>query len=104
MTLNTEDEEHLAFINRRQRQVLVHSCIYYHFNQNIISDHDYDRWCYEIVGFREQLPHIFEQSVYKDAYENFDGSTGFDLPFKDHDVVDKAIRLLHYHKVHILKQ
>ncbi|WP_423220055.1 DNA ligase LigA-related protein [Bacillus cereus] len=31
-------------ITQRRHQILVHSCIYYQYNTNIIDDHTYDRW------------------------------------------------------------
>ena len=36
-------------INQRRRQMLVHSCIYYRFDTNIVSDFDYDRWVNELM-------------------------------------------------------
>ncbi|WP_410501080.1 DNA ligase LigA-related protein, partial [Escherichia coli] len=35
-------------ITQRRHQILVHSCIYYQYNTNIIDDHTYDRWVMEL--------------------------------------------------------
>ena len=39
---------------RRRMQMLLHSCIYYELNENIIPDDTYDKWATELA---ELLPH-----------------------------------------------
>ena len=36
-------------IAQRRRQILVHSIIYYRFNENIITDHTWAEWAKELV-------------------------------------------------------
>ncbi len=38
----------LEWVNRRQRQILVHSFLYYQLNENIIDDFTFDKWSKEL--------------------------------------------------------
>lgn len=88
----------LEMINRRQRQVLVHSFLYYQLNESIIEDWIFDRWSKDIVELRERYPDEFDKSVYADAYAEFDGSSGFDLPFALPEVQSQGYKMLDYHR------
>lgn len=71
----------LELINRRQRQILVHSFIYYQLNDNIVPDHVFDEWVRELSHLMKKYKEIAKKSeCYKD-FKYFDGSTGFDLPY-----------------------
>ena len=52
----------LEKINRRQNQILLHSCIYYKFGTSIISDAQFDDWSKELVKLRKENPEIAKQS------------------------------------------
>lgn len=80
-------------IQQRRLQILVHSCIYYELNKNIVSDATWDRWAKELVLLQSQHPMIAKEVIWADVFEGFDGSTGFDLPIKDEWVVNKAKQL-----------
>ena len=80
-------------IQQRRLQILVHSCIYYEYNRNVISDRQFDIWAKELVQLQKDYPEIAEQVIWAEAFEGFDGSTGFDLPFTDDWVMNKASRL-----------
>lgn len=75
-------EPMVALIERRQRQLLVHSYIYYEKNTNIIDDETFDLWSTEVVALQEKYQHEFKQTEYYSQFKNFDGSTGMDLPYK----------------------
>jgi hypothetical protein len=81
-------------IQRRRLQILIHSCIYYHFDQNIISDKKYDEIGRDLVKLQNDNPSIAKKVKWSDAFEGFDASTGFDLPITDEWVLNKATRLL----------
>ena len=66
-------------ISFRERQILIHSYLYYHLNQNVISDAKYDKLSYGLVDMMKQHPKEFKQSEYADYFRDFDGTTGFDL-------------------------
>lgn len=86
--------ELLELINRRERQILVHSCIYYIYNDNIISDDTWTEWAKELEDLIHNYPDIFEQSVLKDRFRDFDHSTGFNLEMKDPWTMSRAYHLL----------
>lgn len=81
-------------INRRRRQLLVHSVIYYKLDENIISDSTWSKWAMELVDLQKQYPDIAANCVFADAFEGFDGSSGFDLPLDDPWANNKARQLL----------
>lgn len=72
----------LELINRRQRQILIHSCIYYELNENIISDLQFDAWCKELVELKSQHIEDWSKSVYADVFKEFDGSSGAFLHYR----------------------
>ena len=41
-------EQVAATIKQRRLQLLVHSCIYYEFNQSIVDDATWARWAVEL--------------------------------------------------------
>lgn len=86
-----------SLINRRRRQILVHSIIYYEFNENIITDDTWSKWARELVSLQYQYPEIADECVYADVFKDFDVSTGFNLPLKDPWGVKRAEELLAYH-------
>ena len=81
-------------INRRRRQILVHSIIYYEFNDNIISDYTWSKWAEELVELQNKYPGTAKSCVFAKEFEDFDGSTGFNLPLDNPWGVNKACQLL----------
>lgn len=80
-------------IQQRRLQILVHSCIYYELDRNIVSDATWDKWAKELVKLQAQHPYIAKEVIWADAFKGFDGSTGFDLPIRDEWVMRKAKQL-----------
>ena|SRR5690606_14880802 len=92
-------EEIRELINRRRRQILVHSCLYYRLNSTLWSDHQYDEKARELQKLQEQYPKIASECDFHDVFKDFTETTsGFNLPIHDPDVVRKAQRLLEYHQ------
>lgn len=89
-----EDLKVADLILRRRLQILVHSCIYYHMNQNLISDKQYDTWARELQKVQNEHPDISEKVRWAGAFKDYDASTGFDLPITDEWVMQKARYLL----------
>lgn len=56
-----------------QRQLMVHSFIYYELNQNIWSDARWDQAAQELLTLNQS------GSAYEELFKDFDGSTGFHL-------------------------
>ena len=94
-----EELEIADLIQRRRLQILVHSCIYYHFDQNILTDKKYDTLGHELVDLQKKYPKIAKQVCWAEAFEGYDASTGFDLPITDDWVINKAKRLMKYLKI-----
>lgn len=65
-----------SFINRRRRQILVHSYIYYVRDDNLIDDCTWSKWAEQLVDITDAFPHIAKQCDFSDVFEYFDGSTG----------------------------
>ena len=91
-------------IQQRRLQILVHSCIYYEFNFNTVSDGVWDSWSKELVKLQAAYPDISKQVIYADAFNGFDGSTGFDLPIHDEWVKHKARQIMNLGKSESRKQ
>lgn len=87
-------DEITALINRRQRQILVHSIIYYKMSENIIDDHQWSEWAEELEQLQKDYPDIALTQKYGEAFKGFDHSTGMNLPLYDEDAVRVARRLL----------
>lgn len=73
----------MDLINKRRRQILVHSIIYYQYNDNLISDAKWSEWAKELYDLQIQYPDIADICVMAKEFKNFDPSTGFDLPLDD---------------------
>ena len=85
-------------IRQRRLQLLVHSFIYYDLNENIVSDDKWSQWATELVYLQNEYTEISKNVIYYDTFKNFDGSTGFDLDYRNPDIMNKAYKLLEYHK------
>lgn len=81
-------------ITRRRRQVLVHSVIYYRFNDNIISDATWSEWAQELENLQREYPEIAASCPLADAFKDFDHSSGCDLPLHDQWAINTAAWLL----------
>lgn len=83
-----------SLINRRRRQLLVHSVIYYRFNDNLVTDDVWASWGRELVEMQGKYPDISEEVPYAEAFRDFDPSTGYNLPLDDPWAINKAMYLL----------
>jgi NAD-dependent DNA ligase len=80
-------------IKRRRLQVLVHSCIYYEFDSNIVPDSQFDVWCRELVDLLKKNPEAYSDR-FDQYFKNWDGVSGFDFPHRDPWIWSKAQSLL----------
>lgn len=85
-------------ITRRRNQILVHSAIYYKYNQNVISDLQFDKWCNELVDLQQKYPNEASLCVHHDCFKDFDGSSGFDLDYHTPQILNAAHRVMYLHK------
>nr|DAG77252.1 MAG TPA: LIGANc+ dependent DNA ligase adenylation domain [Caudoviricetes sp.] len=87
-----------TLILRRRLQILVHSCIYYVYNDNIVSDSTWSQWARELAELQEKYPSIASRVDYAEEFKGFDGSTGYHLPTRNPEIMSKAQYLLKLHK------
>lgn len=66
-------------VSALQRQIIVHSIIYYHLNSSVISDREFDRLSKELVQLMESGDKALQKTDYWYCMYDFDGSTGFHL-------------------------
>lgn len=81
-------------IEHRQRQILVHSNLYYRQGTNLVEDHVYDRWAHELYDLIVQYPNEFKQTEWFTAFKDYDGNTGMGLPYTDPWVEGTALHLI----------
>lgn len=93
-----EADEIRTLILRRRLQILVHSCIYYELDDNLIPDSTWSAWATELAELQEKYPTIASRVDYHEAFKGFDGSTGFNLPLRSPEIMGKAQYLLKLHK------
>lgn len=79
MTKNEAKE----LIKKRRDQILIHSCIYYELNESLITDNQWATWAKELVKLQTKYPDIAKNLPWAKAFENFDASTGYNLPLRD---------------------
>ncbi len=66
-----------ARINACERNLIIHSVIYYRFNTNLWSDTKWDSVAKELVSYKQTEE--FKQSQFYDKFIDFEGETGFHL-------------------------
>jgi len=76
-------------IKRRRLQILIHSCIYYLLDTNIIDDSVFDTWAKELEQLLKDYPGLYSDR-FDSAFDTWDSSSGFDLPLRDPWVYGKA--------------
>ena len=81
-------------IKQRRLQLLIHSCIYYELNENIISDATWSKWAKELVDLQNKYPEESSHTPLFLEFKDFDGSTGMNLPITKPEVISKAKYLL----------
>lgn len=83
-------------IQQRRYQMLVHSFLYYELGENIIDDYTFDLWAKELVDLQAAYPEESKAARYYEEFIDFDGSSGFDLPYNYINIQRRANQLLDY--------
>lgn len=84
-----------SVIERRRRQVLVHSILYYKMDTPVITDGQFDALAQDLVRLQRYHPEDSARCRYmSEWFTDFDGSTGFHLPLDDPDATGVAMSLL----------
>ena len=88
----------MAKIKQRRLQILVHSCIYYRYDSNIVDDYTDNKWAVELAQLQAKYPN--ESKAVKDYYFEFKEwhgeqcGSGFNLPYLSPEICAKAEYLL----------
>lgn len=81
-------------IQQRRLQMLVHSCLYYELDTNLISDKQWGDWAKELVQLQSDYPEISKEVRWAPEFADWDGTTGAFLPLRDDWVMQKAHKLM----------
>lgn len=89
------NQQIVELIKRRRLQTLVHSVVYYKFNENIISDADWTKRAKQLVELQRKYPEESKEAPLFDMFCDFDYSTGMNLVYKADDAaIGKAKYLI----------
>lgn len=67
-------------IDRLQRIIILHSYIYYHLDDNVLTDFEYDSKAHRLAAYKQEYPELWKSSKYYEQFgDDYDGSTGFGL-------------------------
>lgn len=84
---------------RRRKQILVHSCLYYQFNTNLIEDWQYDKIARRLAELQIVYPDVSNNLGYHDKeFKDFGLDhcySGFNLPRSSPEVAAAAQRLIY---------
>lgn len=64
-------------IKQRRRQIILHSCLYYYFDETIIPDSKFDEWSKELVKLQEENPEYKDE--FSRYFDGWGGETGYHL-------------------------
>lgn len=67
------------------RKIIIHSIIYYDYNENIISDSDYDKLCKQLYKLIQENQNDIQNCYYFNILKDYSPATGFDLKYKLED-------------------
>lgn len=81
-------------IKRLRSMMLIHSYIYYKLDDSLISDDQWQNFANELRDLQNIFPEKCNIGWYDKAFENWNGSSGYELPFDDW-VVNKAKEIIH---------
>lgn len=80
-------------IKKLRDLLLIHSCIYYHLNDSIVSDAVWQDWANELRTLQEQ--NNSDIDYFDNEFKEWDGTTGHHLPITAW-ILHKANQLLRY--------
>lgn len=66
-------------IDYLQKMILVNSALYYKYDTNALTDHQYDSISEQLVQYMDEYPLSKRISKYAYVFDTYDGTTGFHL-------------------------
>ena len=94
----SDDEKIKAKIKQRRAQMLIHSCIYYELDDNIVSDHRWQSWADELESLQRNNPNCCNIGFFDSEFANWTGATGNHLPHRHPWVLAKAQYIIMLHR------
>lgn len=86
-------------IKRLRAALTVNAGLYYAHDTNLISDADWDAMALRLVALQTQYACVLPMVDYFDHdFADFDGSTGFQLPYRMSPFTEIIARVLHHTK------
>lgn len=76
METHPVEETHLEKVNRLERQMIMHSFLYYIYDYAIISDGEFDRRARELAALDRT------GSKYEELFKDWTGGSGYHLPHR----------------------
>lgn len=92
------DRDIKSIIKQRRAQMLIHSCIYYHMDDTIVSDHRWQKWADELEKLQIEHPECCNIGFFDYEFKDWDGSTGNHLPHRHPWVHSKSMYILELHR------
>lgn len=88
-------EDRIGYLRKK---LLVHSIIYYRLNESIISDQKWAEWAVELEKLCAEHPKEAQRAFLAEEFQDFDHSTGYNLPLETPWAVPVALGLVEYDK------
>ena len=92
---NPEDPT-AELIKRRRLQMLIHSCLYYELNTELISDAQFDAWALALAELLSKHSNVYSDR-FDQYFEDWTGDTGMHFNHRDPWVLNKAEYLVALH-------
>lgn len=86
----SDEDEIKSKIRQRRSQMLVHSYAYYIRDLSLVSDEKWQQWANELRDLQQQNPQCCKIDFFDKVFKDWNGDTGFHLPFHDPWVKRKA--------------
>lgn len=77
----------VARIMHLRRLLLIHSYLYYVLDDPAVPDNVWQAWADELASINQDV------GFYDEAFKDWNGSTGYHLPFEDRWVISKALQI-----------
>lgn len=82
-------------INQRERQLYLHSYLYYECNTNIIEDNVFDKYMADLAELIDTYPQEFKQSTFYEDFKNWEEGSGAFLNYNNPSTIKVAQRVYH---------
>ena len=93
---NPEDPT-AELIKRRRLQMLIHSCLYYELDNELISDAQFDTWALELAELLSKHSNVYSDR-FDQYFEDWTGDTGMHFNHRDPWVLSRAEYLVKLHE------